>query len=63
MKPEESRPIQLDAAYLAAIARVEALPENQSGADKTWVEEAIREWDEHYAAAWEARKTWTRSSV
>ncbi len=27
-------------AYLENIKRVEALPENQSGADKTWVEEA-----------------------
>ena len=38
--------IELDAEYLRAIAIVEALPENQSGADKTWVwrmEHAFRE--------------------
>ena len=29
--------IELDDAYLANIARVEARPENQSGADKSWV--------------------------
>ena len=38
--------IELDAEYLRAIAIAEALPENQSGADKTWVwrmEHAFRE--------------------
>ena len=29
--------IDLDDEYLANIARVEARPENQSGADKSWV--------------------------
>jgi hypothetical protein len=29
--------IELDDGYLANIARVEARPENQSGADKSWV--------------------------
>ncbi|MDO8677027.1 MAG: hypothetical protein Q7R30_00455 [Acidobacteriota bacterium] len=29
--------IDLDEDYLANIARVEARPENQSGADKSWV--------------------------
>ena len=29
--------IDLDEEYLANIARLEARPENQSGADKTWV--------------------------
>lgn len=29
--------IDLDDAYLANIARIEARPENQSGADKSWV--------------------------
>ena len=33
-------PVELDAEFLHAIARVEELPENQSGSDKTWVEEA-----------------------
>ncbi len=56
------RPIELDAAYLAAIARVEALPENASGSDKTWVEAAIQAWNDHYAAAWAERDRWIRSS-
>ena len=29
--------IDLDEEYLRLIARAEALPQNQSGADKTWV--------------------------
>ena len=29
-------------AYIAMVERVEALPENQSGADKSWVERADR---------------------
>jgi hypothetical protein len=43
--------IELDDRYLRAIAIAEALPANQSGADKTWVwrmEEAFRS---HYARA------------
>ena len=38
------RPIRLSAAYLRAIAKLEALPQNQSGADKSWVERTIRSW-------------------
>ena len=30
-------PVDLDPAYLRLIERVEALPENQDGADKSWV--------------------------
>lgn len=41
--------IDLDAAYLPAIARVEALAQNQSGADKTWVTRATRAFDRHFA--------------
>ena len=33
----ERDPITLSAQYLRDIARVEALPENRDGADKTWV--------------------------
>ena len=33
----ERAPIPLSAQYLRAVARVEALPENRDGADKTWV--------------------------
>lgn len=41
--------IELDDAYLAAIARVESLAQNQSGADKTWVTRATRAFDRHFA--------------
>jgi hypothetical protein len=33
------------------IRLVEAHPENRSGADKTWVELAMREYQEHYRKA------------
>ena len=39
--------IELDAEYLRAIAIAEALPENQSGADKTWVWRMDRAFREH----------------
>jgi hypothetical protein len=41
----------LDPEYRALIERVESLPENQSGADKTWVEDLLRETRNHYARA------------
>jgi hypothetical protein len=44
-------PVTLDAVYLRAIERVEALPENQSGSDKTWVVEAQRQFREHFGRA------------
>ena len=52
----EARPptrdvIRVSKAYLRAIERLESLPQNQSGADKSWVERAIRSWREHYAKA------------
>jgi hypothetical protein len=40
--------IDLDAEYLRLIAAAEALPENQPGADKTWVWEAESAFREHY---------------
>ena len=36
-QPPERDPIALSAQYLRDVARVEALPENRDGADKTWV--------------------------
>ena len=50
-KPPPSEPVVLSEEYLRHIRIVEALPENQSGADKTWVERALRAWREHYAKA------------
>ncbi len=43
--------VPLADAYLKAVARVESLPQNQSGQDKTWVEKAIGDWDRHYRQA------------
>lgn len=53
--PLETRPVALSAEYLRAVKQVEALPENQDGADKTWVERAQREFREHYARARQIR--------
>ena len=38
-------------AYLEMVRQVEAWPENQSGADKGWVEEASEEYWSHYRDA------------
>ena len=35
-------PVDLGPAYLRAVTSVQALPENQSGADKSWVVRAMR---------------------
>ena len=40
--------IDLDEHYLRAIALVEALPSNQSGADKSWVWRMDSAFREHY---------------
>jgi len=53
--PLETRPVVLSPEYLRAVEQVEALPENQDGADKTWVERAQREFREHYARARQVR--------
>lgn len=37
-----SGPAELGSAYLDAVARIEALPENRNGADKSWVVRAMR---------------------
>ena len=37
--------------YLRAISKLESLPQNHSGADKSWVERALRAWRDHYARA------------
>ena len=46
-----SGPVTLEEAYLRAVERVEAMPDNQSGADKTWVWEAIERDRRHFARA------------
>ena len=42
---------RLSESYLAAIAWIENLPQNQNGSDKTWVEETIEESRLHFAKA------------
>jgi hypothetical protein len=43
-------PVTLSPEYLDAIRRVEALLENQSGADKTWVWRSIDRARKHFAS-------------
>lgn len=45
----ESGPVTLSEEYLELVRRVEALPENQSGADKSWVYAADRAFRCHFA--------------
>ena len=44
-------PIELDDAFWRAIARIEAAPENQDGADKTWVHRLEEQTRSHFAQA------------
>lgn len=44
----ETMPVALTDDYLLMIEEVESAPENQPGADKTWVEEAGREFREYF---------------
>lgn len=39
-------PIVLSDEYLRLIERVEALPQNRPGTDKTWTERALESWNE-----------------
>ena len=43
--------IELDAEYLRAIAIAEALPEHQSGPDKSWVWRMEHSFREHFKRA------------
>ena len=45
----ESGPVTLSEEYLELVHRVEAMPENQSGADKSWVSAADRAFRSHFA--------------
>ena len=45
----ETGPVTLSAEYLRMVEEVESAPENQSGADKTWVERAQREFRRYFA--------------
>jgi hypothetical protein len=37
-------PIVLSEEYMRLVERVEALPENRPGTDKTWTERVLEEW-------------------
>ena len=45
----ETGPVELSEEYLRMIEEVESAPENQSGADKTWVEDSQRAFLEYFA--------------
>ena len=49
-RPDEAD-VPLSETYLKAVARVESLRRNQSGTDKTWVDETIRDSEAHFAKA------------
>jgi len=49
--PREVGPAALSQEYLDDIAKVEALPQNQSGADKSWVHRAQANFLRHYQRA------------
>ncbi len=40
-----------DAEYRKAIRWIESLPQNQSGADKSWVWQAMKQAEEHFDRA------------
>lgn len=45
----ETGPVTLTEEYLRMVEEVESAPENQSGADKTWVETSQREFRQYFA--------------
>jgi hypothetical protein len=49
--PKEIGPVTLSQEYRDHIARVEALPQNQAGADKSWVHRAQANFRRHYQRA------------
>ena len=49
--PRVVGPVTLTDEYLAHIARVEALPQNQPGSDKSWVHRVIENSRRMYASA------------
>jgi hypothetical protein len=49
-------PVRLDERYLRAVEKLESLPQNRSGADKSWVERALRDWRTHYARTLRVRR-------
>ena len=50
-QPKPSGPVALSPAYLRAIERWEALPDNAAGTDKSWVDRCRDEFEAHFARA------------
>jgi hypothetical protein len=55
VEPIPTGPVALSPEYLRAVAAVEALPENRSGADKSWVHALVQLDDDFFA-----RASWVR---
>ena len=49
--PREVGPVSLAPQYLRAVEWMESLPQNQSGADKSWVPRRLTQSRDHYARA------------
>ena len=49
--PCEEGPVTLSQEYLHDIATVEALPQNRSGADKSWVHKSLDSFRHHFLRA------------
>ena len=49
--PVPARPVALSARYLAQVAEIEGLPENQDGSDKTWIFKAISQYRQFFERA------------
>ena len=49
--PDAEEKVELGSDYLDAIDRVESLPQNRSGEDKTWVWEVIERDRRHFERA------------
>ena len=49
-RSEEDQDI-LDPWYRNALERIESLPENRSGADKSWVSRCLKENEDHFSRA------------
>jgi hypothetical protein len=54
-EPVPTGPVELSRFYLAAVDWLESLPQNETGADKTWVERAQAEFARYYERVREAQ--------
>lgn len=54
-RPIPTGRVRLSKRYLEAVRVVESLPSNRNGADKTWVESALREYAHYFRSVRRAR--------